>query len=200
MRRTFAVAAAALVITTAACSAKLPDFEATSTSDPSVTTGSSVTTESSVTTVPTADPTIPDSTTSTEAPPFVPQQLADLEIQAIAIVDGERLWNYVVAVAATQEQREQGLMNVADLEDLDGMLFVFDSPTTTGFWMENVILPLDIAFFGEDLMLVDSFTMPLCTIEDCPTFPPAGAFQYAVEALESEFAGISPDAMLILNP
>ena len=90
-------------------------------------------------------------------------------------------------------------MNVADLEDLDGMLFVFDSPTTTGFWMENVILPLDIAFFDGDLVLVDSFTMPLCTT-DCPTFPPAGPFQYAVETLESEFAGISPGAKLILNP
>ena len=194
MRRTFAVAAAALVITTAACSAKLPDFDATSTSEPSVTTESSVTTE------PTGGPTIPTLTTSTEATPFVPEQLTDLEIQAIAIIDGERLWNYVVAVAATEDQRRQGLMNVADLEDLDGLLFVFDSPTTTGFWMENVILPLDIAFFGEDLMLVDSFTMPLCAVEDCPTFPPAGAFQYAVEALESEFAGISPDAMLVLNP
>ncbi len=194
MRRILAVAAAALLVTTAACSAKLPDFGVGSTSEPPASTDPSVTTE------PTGAPPIPASTTSTEAPPFVPQQLADLEIQAIAIVDGERLWNFVVAVAATEDQRRQGLMNVADLQDLDGMLFVFDSPTDTGFWMKDVLLPLDIAFFGEDLTFVDSFTMPLCAVEDCPTFPPAGPFQYGVETLESGFAGISPAATLILNP
>lgn len=199
MRRILVVAVAVLLATTAACSARLPDFEAASTGEPG-TSEPSGTTAPPVATDPTGGPPIPSSTTSTEAPPFVPEQLADLEIQPIAIVDGERLWSLVVAVAATADQRRQGLMNVADLEDLDGMLFVFDSPTTTGFWMEDVILPLDIAFFGEDLTLVDSFTMPLCTVEDCPTFPPDGPFQYAVETLEAEFAGISPAATLILNP
>ena len=188
MRRILGVAVAALLATTAACAAELPDFDAASTAEPSVTTA------------PTGGPPIPASTTSTEPPPFVPEQIADLEIQPITIVDGDRLWVLTVAVADTPGERSQGLMNVADLEDLDGMLFVWGDPTSSGFHMTDVILPLDIAFFGEDLLLVDSFTMPLCTSDDCPSYPAAGPFRYAVETLESTFADITPTATLTLNP
>ena len=188
MRRILGVAVAALLATTTACAAELPDFDAASTIEPPATT-------------PQADaPSIPPSTTSTEAPPFVPEQLAGLETQPITIVDGERVWVLNVAVAATEDRRDRGLMDVADLGDLDGMLFVYESAITTTFWMKDVILPLDIAFFGEDLTLVDAFTMPLCTAGDCPSYSPAGPFQYAVETLELTFAGITPAAMLVLDP
>jgi uncharacterized membrane protein (UPF0127 family) len=188
MRRILGVAVAALIAASTACAAELPDFDAASTTEPPAATA------------PTGAPPIPSSTTSTEVPPFVPEQLAHLEIQPISIVDGERVWVLTVAVAATPQERNRGLMDVADLGDLDGMLFVFESATSVGFWMKDVILPLDIAFFDEDLMLVNSLTMPLCTTDDCPSYPPAGPFQYAVETLEPTFAEITPAAMLVLDP
>ena len=116
MRRMIGLAAALLTVT-AACAAELPEFDATSTIAPSATGVPSLTGEPSASTDPTRGPPIPPTTTSTEAPPFVPDQLADLEIQPITIVGGDRLWNLTVAVAATPDRRSRGLMNVADLGD-----------------------------------------------------------------------------------
>ena len=188
MRRILGVAVAALLATTAACAAELPDFTAASTSDPSGTESAA------------GSATIPASTTTTEPPLFVPEQLTDLEILPITIVDGDTIWVLTVAVADSDGARRQGLMNVADLGDLDGMLFVWEEASSSSFWMQDVILPLDIAFFGEDLLLVDSFTMPLCTTDECPSFLATGPFRYAVETLESTFSGMSPAAMLVLDP
>src|SRR3546814_4717823 len=44
-------------------------------------------------------------------------------------------------VAATDASRANGLMNRASLPENHGMLFVFDGPTTTCFWMKNTPLP-----------------------------------------------------------
>lgn len=189
MRRILGIAVGALVMISPACAASLPDFAPASTAEPS-------TSEAPIGSA----PTIPASTTTTEPPIFVPEQLIGLEVQPITIVDGDGLWSLTVAVADDDPARTRGLMNVADLGDLDGMLFVWEAPTTSGFWMSDVILPLDIAFFGEDLGLVDHFTMPLCTIEDCPSYPAAGPFNYAVEVLEGTFADITPAARLVLGP
>ena len=188
MRRTLAVSLAVFIATTSACAAHLPDFDAESTTGPSATEAPD-----------SAVPTIP-STTTTEPPLVVPEQLTALEIRPITIVDGDIIWVLTVAVAASPAERSQGLMNVADLGDLDGMLFVWEASTDSGFWMDSVVLPLDIAFFGEDLTFVDSFTMPLCSDGDCPTYPAAGPFRYAVEVLESTFTGLTPAATLSLDP
>ena len=189
MRRLLAIVAAAFLVTTAACAASLPDFTAGPTTEPPITTAP----------IGTA-PTIPASTTTTEPPIVVPEQLIGLEVQPITIVDGDGVWSLTVAVADDGATRSRGLMDVADLGDLDGMLFVWQEPTTTGFWMQDVILPLDIAFFGEDLVRVDNFTMPLCTAEDCPTYSAAGSFTYAVEVLDGTFTDMSSVARLVLGP
>ncbi len=88
---------------------------------------------------------------------------------------------YSVAVADTGELRRQGLMGVTDLGSLDGMLFVFGSDTTGGFWMKDTLLPLDIAFFAADGSFVDGFVMEPCTTPSCPSYRPSGAYRYAVE-------------------
>ena len=146
-----------------------------------------------------ADAAIPASTTTTAPPVFVPDPLTDLKTQSITVVDGNIVWVLTVAVADTDAERSQGLMNVADLGDLDGMLFVWEEPGSSGFWMKDVILPLDIAFFGEDLALVDTFTMPLCTTDDCPSYSAAGQFKYALEVVADTFTDLTPEATLTLD-
>ncbi len=51
-----------------------------------------------------------------------------------------------VEVAATESDRARGLMYRPWLTDGQGMLFLFPQPATAGFWMENTVIPLDIAF------------------------------------------------------
>ena len=51
-----------------------------------------------------------------------------------------------VEVAATQQQRQQGLMGRTHLPADSGMLFVFDMPGRHCFWMRDTPLPLSIAF------------------------------------------------------
>lgn len=57
---------------------------------------------------------------------------------------------YNVLVARTEEEKERGLMDVIELDDNEGMLFIYDSPQTLEFWMHETSLPLDIIFIDED--------------------------------------------------
>lgn len=52
-------------------------------------------------------------------------------------------------VAATEPQREQGLMFREKLGPNAGMVFVFKKPTQVCMWMKNTPLPLSVAFLDE---------------------------------------------------
>ncbi len=93
-------------------------------------------------------------------------------------LDGRELY---VAIADTMEKRRQGLMEIDDLLDLDGMLFVFDGDTSGGFWMKNTLIPLDIAYFDVDGRFVDGFVMEPCTADPCPIYTPDGDYRFALE-------------------
>jgi uncharacterized membrane protein (UPF0127 family) len=122
-------------------------------------------------------PTEESASTTTSAAPVIPSLLEGFGIQQIRI-DSTAL---LVAVADTADLRRQGLMNLEDLGDLDGMLFVFQQDSSGGFWMKNTLIPLDIAFFAADGTFVDGFEMQPCTTNDCPSYTPTGAYRYAVE-------------------
>lgn len=55
-----------------------------------------------------------------------------------------------VKLAKTEEQREKGLMDIKEMPDNEGMLFIFDKPQTVGFWMKDTYIPLDIIFIDDD--------------------------------------------------
>ena len=66
-----------------------------------------------------------------------------------------------VELALTNEEQEQGLSWRKDLEENQGMLFVFDHSSKYSFWMKNMNFPIDIiwlappeAGLGEDLHVV----------------------------------------------
>ncbi|MDP2790678.1 MAG: DUF192 domain-containing protein [Rectinemataceae bacterium] len=56
----------------------------------------------------------------------------------------------VAEVAATELERNRGLMFRKNLEDGKGMLFVFDADQRVAFWMKNTSLPLSLAYIGSD--------------------------------------------------
>lgn len=57
---------------------------------------------------------------------------------------------YKVKVAITDEEMARGLQGVTKLPEDEGMLFIYEEPQTTGFWMDSTEIPLDIVFINED--------------------------------------------------
>ena len=57
---------------------------------------------------------------------------------------------YNVLVAQTEIEKEQGLMNVEEMDDSEGMLFVYDEPQELSFWMYGTSIALDIIFINSD--------------------------------------------------
>jgi uncharacterized membrane protein (UPF0127 family) len=76
-------------------------------------------------------------------------------------------------VARTPEQREKGLMYRDELEEGRGMLFVFPDLQVRSFWMENTLIPLDIAYLDENLAIVDIQAMEPLTTDLHPSARPA---------------------------
>ena len=74
-------------------------------------------------------------------------------LAAISLTAGMHLIH--AEVAATPEQRQQGLMYRRDLGANDGMLFIFDQPAPQCFWMKNTPTPLTIAFVADDGSIVN---------------------------------------------
>jgi uncharacterized membrane protein (UPF0127 family) len=63
--------------------------------------------------------------------------------------------SYNVKLAETDEQKEKGLMNIKELPENEGMLFVFDESDEVSIWMKDTLIPLDIIFIDEDLTVIN---------------------------------------------
>ncbi len=58
-------------------------------------------------------------------------------------------------VADTNASREQGLSGKKGLKDGEGILFVFELPGRYGFWMKDMLFPIDIIWFNEKGVVVN---------------------------------------------
>ncbi|MEX0667826.1 MAG: DUF192 domain-containing protein, partial [Acidimicrobiia bacterium] len=102
----------------------------------------------------------------------------------------------LVALADDPGERTQGLMGVEELGDLEGMLFVFTQEALSGFWMKGTLIPLDIAFFGDDKALVDMLSMVPCTADPCPSYVPDDPFSWALETPAGSLAPLPEGTVL----
>lgn len=57
---------------------------------------------------------------------------------------------YNVLVAQTEDEKATGLMNVEEMSDSEGMLFVYDYPHKAEFWMYGTSIALDVIFINSD--------------------------------------------------
>lgn len=108
-----------------------------------------------------------------------------------------------VWLADVADERARGLMGVTDLGAAAGMLFVFESPTASSFYMLDTPTPLSIAWFGADGEHVGSSDMRPCLetpADDCERYGPGVEYVTALEVFSGGLAdlGIGAGARLRL--
>lgn len=92
--------------------------------------------------------------------------------------------NMRVELADNEPAREIGLMFRPSLPPDEGMLFDFQGDTTSGFWMENTILPLSIAFIDKDGTIIDIQDMQALNRNSISAPAP---YRYALETNQGFF-------------
>lgn len=98
-------------------------------------------------------------------------------------------------VAATDQNRQVGLMNRREMPPQRGMLFVFDHENTHCMWMRNTLLPLSVAFVDAKGVIINIEDMkPQTEDNHCAKIPA----RYALEMNAGWFAqrGIKPGMKL----
>ena len=71
-----------------------------------------------------------------------------------------------------------------EIDDDQGMLFVFSDERLRGFWMRNTITPLDIAYARMDGTIVKIWQMPVLTLHTFSSIEPA---MFALEVKQGTF-------------
>lgn len=98
-------------------------------------------------------------------------------------------------VAATQQNRMQGLMHRKSMAPQRGMLFVFDADARHCMWMRNTYLPLAVAFLDDQGRILNVEEMQPQTENNHCAAAPA---RYALEMNTGWFRarGIGPGARI----
>ena len=98
-------------------------------------------------------------------------------------------------VAAAPAERSKGLMFRPALGASQGMVFLFDEPAVQCMWMRNTLIPLSVAFIGDDGRVLNIEDMaPQSETNHCATKPA----RYALEMNKGWFAkrGIAAGARI----
>jgi len=98
-------------------------------------------------------------------------------------------------VAASDQNRQVGLMNRQAMPQQRGMLFVFTQPNTHCMWMRNTLIPLSVAFIDDEGYIINIEDMKPQTEDSHCARQPA---RYALEMNLGWFAqrGIKPGVKL----
>lgn len=64
-----------------------------------------------------------------------------------------------IEIAQNDEERAKGLMFREEMDENNGMLFVFDSEKPVSFWMKNTLIPLSIAYINKSGKLLEIYDM-----------------------------------------
>ncbi len=84
-------------------------------------------------------------------------------------------------VVQSDSDREKGLMFRKQLNDNDGMFFVFEQDAIYGFWMKNMLISLDIIWINKNLQVVDISEHVMPCKDECIPFYPQEEVRYVLE-------------------
>ena len=103
-----------------------------------------------------------------------------------------------VQIANTPALREQGLSGHAPLKPDQGMLFIFPKSGTYGFWMKDMLFPLDMVWIRSD-KTVASVTENISPDTYPSIFFPPGDIQFVLElnAGAAKKSGIATSTKLV---
>ena len=107
----------------------------------------------------------------------------------------------VLEVADSPQERAAGLMGRQQVPPGTGMLFRFDQPVVSRFYMYRVPVPLT-AVFVRDGRVVHTVVMPPCTEQDpqaCPRYGPESAFDTVVETAPETLERVRPGDTLTIE-
>jgi hypothetical protein len=124
------------------------------------------------------------------------------EVRVVVTAADGSTEEFCLLLADEQAEWARGLMEVVDLGDHAGMVFVFPEDRTGTFFMRNTPMPLSIAFLDEDGALVSSTDMEPCEDRDgCPSYAAEGPYRFAVEVPQGELGSVGlDDPAAVLEP
>lgn len=59
-----------------------------------------------------------------------------------------------VTIADEPNERKQGLSGTQSLDEFEGKLFIFEKPGKYGFWMKDMLFPVDIFWIDDTFQIV----------------------------------------------
>jgi uncharacterized membrane protein (UPF0127 family) len=92
--------------------------------------------------------------------PSAPDTLPPGFVRVLVAPGTAREAEAIAEIVATPEDRNRGLGMRESLPRDCGMLFVYPFPEPRTFWMKDCLIPLDIAFIGEDRRILNVETLP----------------------------------------
>ncbi len=88
---------------------------------------------------------------------------------------------FIVEIARTPAQQEQGLMNRIAMSEKYGMIFIFPKNDFYNFRMKNTLIPLDIVRIDDKMKVVHTTTATPCTADPCAAYKPEIFAKYVLE-------------------
>lgn len=113
------------------------------------------------------------------SPTFEPARVLIDTDEGSVILDVEK--------AETDEQRAFGLMHRESLDPDSGMVFLYFEEATCCFYMKNTLIPLSIAFFDENGIIVDILDMEPCEADPCELYESDEPYRGALEVNQGTF-------------
>ena len=111
----------------------------------------------------------------------------------VTVQTSGQLLTWCLLLAANDQQRARGLMQVKDatLGGYSGMLFRYDADVTESFWMRNTPMPLSIAYLSSTGQIVSTADMEPCSDSpDCRDYPAAGPYRFTIEVPQGNLGAL----------
>ena len=98
--------------------------------------------------------------------------------QKLIVLAGEE---YLLEIARSPEQRGHGLMFRDQLDERQGMLFIYPRPGDHLIWMKNTLIPLTVIWVDENNEVIGIKNLSPCERDPCPVYGVSKPSKYILE-------------------